>query len=443
MTSRFEKRIREAKIPPLVERYFSETACADQMPLSTLAAFQKEALQEVVARAYEKSPFYNSKMTQAGISPQDIKSTADLAKFPFTTKEELRQNPWVLLACDKKDISVINVSTGTTGGKEIYAMHTWSDYYVNHLIVYPRLIPVASGDLCFVMLPYEMSSAGLSMHHKFVNGYQVGVMPAGKGGAYSAPEKAVRLMRELKPTVVVTSPSYAITLAEAAAESSFDLTGLRLKKIILGGEGCSPSFRKRVEKIWGTTANFSYGSMECGGIGSECDAHNGYHISEGHFLLEIVDPKTGKVLMPGEIGEVVITCLLRFDTPLIRYRTQDYGFIDETPCSCGVSLRRLFLRGRSVDQIVLKGKPFSPFYLEDFLMRLPEVGNWYQFVIKPGNNDLLKIVTEPGAGVIPTPELSVDLSGKLEAAIGVPCELQFVEQIPRSLKKAVRVVINS
>ena len=440
MTSRFENRIREEILPPVIRRYFSQSLCPDQMPLTSLSKFRKEALQEVVTRAYENSPFYRQKMTLAGVKPQDIKNLSDLAKIPFTTKDELRQDPWTLLACDKKDVSIIHVSTGTTGGQPIYTMQTWKEYYLNHSVIYPFLHPVAQDDLCFVALPYEMSSAGLSLHNKFLVGHQAAVVSVGKGGAYSTPEKTVKLMGDLKPTIMATSPSYAITLAEAAAEASLDLTSLPLKRIWLAGEGCSPAFRKRLEKIWGTTVSFSCGTTESGIIAMECDAQNGYHIAEGNVLVEIVDPQTGKVLEPGEIGEVVITCLLRFDIPLIRYRTQDLGCLEPKPCPCGVTLQRFHLRGRMADQIVLKGKRFSPFYLENFLMQLPEVGNWYQFVVKPGDNEQLKIRTEVAAGVEPSPELAAKLAVKLEAAIGIPCKFELVNKLERTMKKAIRVV---
>ncbi len=440
MTSRFEKRIREETLPPLIKRYFSQSFCPEEMTEARLAEFQKEALQEVVTRAYEKSPFYQQKMTQAGVKPQDIKSLSDLAKMPFTTKDELRRDPWTLLACDKKDVSLIHVSTGTTGGHPIYTMHTWKEYYLNHSIIYPRLFPVSQDDLCFVALPYEMSSAGLSLHNKFMVGHRAAVVSVGKGGAYSTPEKTVKLMGDLKPTILATSPSYAVTLAEAAAEASLDLTSLPLKRIWLAGEGCSPAFRKRLAKIWGTTVSFSCGATESGIIGNECDAQNGYHIAEGNVLLEIVDPRTGKVLEPGEIGEVVVTCLLRFDIPLIRYRTQDLGCLDPKPCPCGVTLQRFHLRGRKADQIFVKGKAYSPFYLENFLMQLPEVGNWYQFVVKPGNNEQLKIRTELAAGVEPAPGQAAKLAAKMEAAAGIPCEFELVSKMPRPTKKAVRVV---
>jgi phenylacetate-CoA ligase len=440
MNSHFENRLRESKVPSVITTYFSDQSCPDSMAPEILAQFQEEAVKEVITRAYKNSPFYHRKMTQAGVTPQDIKNIADLAKMPFTAKDELRQDPWALLGCDKKEISFIHVSTGTTGGKQIYGMFSWRDYYLQHAITYPKLFPVCPGDICFISLPYEISSAGLAYHYKFMVGHQATILSGGKGGAYSTPEKAIRLMRNLKPTIVVTSPSYAITLAEAASEASFDLTSLKLKKMWLSGEGCSSAFRKRVEKIWGTTANFSYGSMELSGMGAECDAQNGYHISQGHVLIEIVDPETGEVLEEGKIGEIVATCLLRFDTPIIRYRTQDFGYIDSTPCDCGVPLQRLHLRGRKVDQIILQGKAFSPFYLEEVLMRLPEVGNWYQFVVKSGNNEKLKVRSEVANDIKPTSELASELAGKIAATLGVPCELEFVDRIPRVMTKVIRVV---
>jgi phenylacetate-CoA ligase len=441
MTSRFENLIQDASFPPLVARYFSNTALSpDLMSRSRLEAFQDEAIHEVIQRAYLNSPFYHDKFVQAGVNPEDIKSTKDLVNVPFTTKEDLRSDPWIRLACDKKEISHIHVSTGTTGGKEIYTPHTWKEYYLNHSIIYPRLSPVKREDICFVALPYEMSQSGLNFHNMFIVGHQAASVPVGKAGAYSTPEKTIKLMRNLKPNFIATSPSYAVNLAEAASEASFDLTSLPLKKMWITGEGCSSAFRKRLEKMWGTTVNFYYGATECGFIGRECDNHDGLHITAAHVLVEIVDPETGKVLKPGEVGEIVVTCLLRFDTPLIRYRTQDLGYLNTKPCTCGVRLPRLYHLGRTADHILLQGKSYSPFALEDILMKLPEVGNWYQFVIHHGDNEQLTIQAEPAVGTDPTPELAQKLGSQLQKQIGVPCEFVFTSNMDRPGTKARRVV---
>ncbi|MCG8402523.1 MAG: AMP-binding protein [Firmicutes bacterium] len=443
MSSLFEKRVWGLIKPAPLCKYFSgpEPAQPDRgLTPAELGAFQDESVREVVLRTYQNSPFYREKMDLAGVAPESFSGLADLGKLPFTTKDELRGKPWALLACAKKDVALIMVSTGTTGGEEIYVPSTWKDYYLHELAPgYPNLVPVGSGDICLNALPYEMSSAGLAFHKVFMDGCLSTVIPAGKGGAYSTPEKTVKMMRDLQPTVVITTPSWAVTLAEAAAAVSFDPAGLPLKLMWLTGEGCSPAFRQRVEKMWGATANFYYGSLECGGVGIECHEHFGYHICGAHVFVEIVEPETGEVLEPGEIGEIVVTCLLRYDTPIIRYRTRDLGYIDPDPCRCGVTLPRLFLRGRVVDEVVVRGISFSPYYLEEFLMRLEEVGNWYQFV-NPAGAQHLTVRAELAPGVTPGPELADKLASKLEYGIGIPCEFELVPKIPRSTGKTVRVV---
>jgi phenylacetate-CoA ligase len=441
MNSLFEKSLRRFSKPPVLKKYFSGSEDADQMAPDILALYQKEAAKSLITNAFKHSPFYQRKMKEAFVTPRDIKEIEDLSRLPLTTKDELRGNPWELLACDKKDVALIQVSTGTTGGKEVYIMNTWRDYYLGDLAPgYGHLVPVESGDICFDALPFEMSSAGLSFYKIFMDGCQATVIPAGKGGVYSTPAKSVKLLQDLLPTYLISTPSWSMTLAEAAMEIDFNPSELPLKKMWLTGEGCSAAFRERVQQIWGTTANFYYGSLECGCIGIECDLHNGYHVTTPHIVLEIVDPKTGVVLEPGEIGEIVVTCLLRYDTPLLRFRTQDLGYIDLDPCPCGVTLPRLHLRGRQVDQITVQGIPFSPYYLEEFLMRLPEVGNWFQFVVDPDGSDQLKIRCELAAGVKSSLDLADTLASKMEFNLGIPCIFEFMDQMPRSQGKTVRVV---
>lgn len=441
MESRFEKMLNQLARPSFLTGFLGEGDFVDSMSEERLAEYQREALRSIVTQAYERSPFYRRKMDDAGVTPDEVRSPADLEHLPFTAKDELRGNPWALLAGRKEDVALVQVSTGTTGGEEIYIMYTWRDYYLHDLAPgYPALVPVEPGDICLVALPYEMSSAGLAFHKTFIEGCGATAIPAGKGGAYSTPEKTVKLMRDLRPTVVITTPSWAVMLAEAAADASFPLSTLAFRRMWLTGEGCSPAFRERVAKTWGVTANFYYGSLECGCIGIECDAHRGYHVTAGHVALEIVDPRTGTVLAPGEIGEIVVTCLLRYDTPLLRYRTQDLGYLDPDPCPCGVTLPRLILRGRQADQVIIQGRPFSPFYLEEFLMRLPEVGNWFQFVMDPDGSERLKIRCELAAGVEPSPALAETLASKMEFSTGLPCTFEFAARLPRPHGKTVRVV---
>lgn len=471
MSSRFEKKLRQVMRPPVLQKYFAEEdEFPETMDPAKLRNFQQESLREILRRAYQGSPFYRHKMTTAGVSPEDFYKIEDLEHFPFTSKDELRGKPWDLLTCDRKDIALVQVSTGTTGGEEIYIMYTWNDFYLHDLAPgYPSLVPIEPGDICFNALPYEMSSAGLAFHKTFMEGCGATVIPAGKGGAYSTPAKSVKIIHDLQPNIIITTPSWAaylaeysalaettaaaptplaepqptaraLALAKAKTTQAVKLPDLKLKKMWLTGEGCSPAFRERMERTWDTVANFYYGSLECGCIGIECDCHQGYHITQGHILVEIVDPKTGKVLDPGEIGEIVVTCLLRYDTPIIRYRTQDLGYIDTEPCDCGVLMPRIVLRGRLVDQILIQGISFSPYYLEEFLMRLPEVGNWFQFVLDERRPDLLSIRCEPASGISPSAELAESLASKMEYGTGIPCRIEFEDHLPRPTGKTIRVV---
>lgn len=441
MDSLFHQRWLTARPHPIVARRFSGADGADTMAPAAIAAHRSESLTAIVKRAYERSAFYRDKLDRAGVRPADVAGAADLGKLPFLRKDELRGDPWRLLTCHRSDVAIVQVSTGTTGGEEIYLAQTFQDYVLHDLAPrYSRLFPVGPGDICLNALPYEMSTAGLAFHKTFLEGYQATVVPAGKGGAYSTPEKTVKLMGDLRPTLLVTSPSWAVTLAEAAAEAGLDLPGLSLKKLWLTGEGCSPALRARIERMYGATASFFYGSLECGMLGIECDHHAGYHLPEAHVILEVVHPETGQPMPPGELGELVVTSLLRYDAPLLRFKTGDLGFVDTTACPCGVTMSRFHMRGRAVDQVRAAGKSVSPVLLEELLMRIPEVGSWYE-IVQPGPDAAsLRVRVEPAPGVPLADHVAAAISVKMQAATRIPFDVELVARLPRPTGKAARVV---
>ncbi|MBP3950806.1 phenylacetate--CoA ligase family protein [Bacillus suaedae] len=442
MSSLFEKKLKNVKVPLTIKRFFNGSVHPDKMSEKQIEQYQLTSIKEIVKKAYEKSELYRQKLDGVNVHPRDIKQLSDLTKLPFLTKEELRGNPYILLTCDKKDIALVQVSTGTSGGEEIYMMYTWNDYYLHDLAPrYPDLFEVDPGDVCLNALPYEMSAAGLAFHKTFMEGCEATVIPAGKGGAYSAPKKTVKLLRDLRPNVVITTPSWAMLLAEEAESQNFELSELQLKKLWITGEGCSPAFRERLEKRWGATANFFYGSLECGVLGIECDDHDGYHVTQAHALIEIVDPESGEVLDEGEIGEIVVTSMLRYDTPIIRFRTGDIGYVDSEQCSCGVTLPKFHLRGRVSDQIRYNGTTLSPFYLEEFLMREPDIGDWFEFVVKKDeDNESIKVRCELADDVEASAYLADSLASKLEYSSGIPFTFEFVDKLERPQGKTVRVV---
>ncbi|MBO1512158.1 phenylacetate--CoA ligase family protein [Metabacillus bambusae] len=442
MSSLFEKKLKNVSMPIIITSFFDGTLHPDKMSAEQIEQYHLESLKQIVQKAYEKNDFYREKLDEVDVKPTDIQQVSDLSKLPFLTKDELRGKPYILLTCDKQEIALVQVSTGTTGGEEIYMMYTWNDYYLHDLAPrYPELFPVDPGDVCLNALPYEMSAAGLAFHKTFMEGCEATVIPAGKGGAYSTPKKTLKMIQDLTPNIVITTPSWAMLLAEEASEQNFDLKTLQLKKLWITGEGCSPAFRQRLEELWGVTANFFYGSLECGVLGIECDEHDGYHIAQAHAIVEIVDPKTGESLDEGEIGEIVVTSALRYDTPILRFRTGDLGYIESESCSCGVTMPKFYLRGRVVDQIRYNGTSLSPFYLEEFLMREPEIGNWFEFVLKKeGDNDVINVRCELASTIEPSEHLADSLASRMEFASGIPFAFEFVEKLPRPQGKTVRVV---
>ncbi|MBI4611517.1 MAG: phenylacetate--CoA ligase family protein [Candidatus Rokubacteria bacterium] len=436
--SYLERRLRGPR-PELVERYLREGEnLVDRWSGERLAGYQREALSRILVHAWQRNRFYRRKFVAAGVDPTSLVLPEELPRVPLTGREEIRGKPWVLLAVPLHQVSQIHVSTGTTGGEEIYIPHTWEDLHVFNLgPAMRRLVPVGIDDVVVNALPYEMSSAGLAFHRTFQKGCGALVVPTGKGGYYSTPERTLRAAVDLGATILITTPSYAVLLAEAAEREKIALAEIPLRFLWLTGEGCSPAFRERVEALWGHPAYFFYGSLEAGPIGIECPARSGYHVAAGHVYVEIVDPATATPLASGEVGEIVVTELTRLASPVIRYRTGDLGFVDDLPCGCGVALWKLHLRGRAGDQIQVGGAAYSPYYLEELLMRIPEAGNWYELLPKP---DRLCVRIEPAAGVPPTETVRRAIESQLEYAIGVAVEVRFVAELPRSGGKTVRVI---
>lgn len=424
----------------VISRYASELKQADRMQPETLKDYQSAALRAVAARAQEASPFYREKLERAGIRPGSLRGLEDLPRLPFLTKEELRGHPWRLLTCERRDIMIIQVSTGTSGEEEIYSTQSRLDLRYHMSAHYPSLLPVTAGDVCLNALPYEMSTSGLAMHREFSENCQATVIAAGKGGAYSTPAKTLKVFRDLRPSIVITSPSWAIALAEEAANHGLSLPSMAPRRMWLTGEGCSLAFRRRVETLWGCPAFFLYGSLEGGMMGVECEAREGYHLTQGHTLLEVVAPDTGVPLPLGSVGEIVVTALLRHDSPLLRFRTGDLGVFEEGACICGSTASRFRVRGRAFEQLQYRGQSVSPIFLEEFLMRMPEVGNWFHFVVPASDTARIKIRCEPAAGVRPSRELSSTLASRMEAFTHLPLDIELVEHLPRTGAKALRVV---
>lgn len=396
-----------------------------------------DAINAIIQLA-KKNPFMAEKIS-AEIQENGISSLDDLSSIDFTTKDELRVEPYRAVCVPKDQLIQMHMSTGTTKGEPIYVFYTYNDLYRYDLYpLYPNLVSIGPGKVTVVALPYELSSSGLSFHRVFSISEKALVVPAGKGGAYSSPEKTLQLMKKLKADVIITTPSHMAYLYELAVENGYNVDeDFHLEKIWLTGEGCSDKYRERLEALWGCPAYFYYGSLECGALGIECAEKSGYHIPEAHVHLEIVDPETGAPCDNGEIGEIVVTTLLREGCPFIRYKTGDLGYIDDVPCDCGSTAKKLFLRGRVGDQIRIDDGNYSAYYLENILMRVPEITMWYQFVNI--DRSLTIRVEKQNTAEISDEELCNKIVSEFEYALGVTPTVEIVEKIERVLTKAIRV----
>lgn len=436
--------LKHMKKSRVIEKYFPSNleTPVELWSQKKVKEYQTEAVKDILNHAYNNNEYYKNKFDKAGVNPDDFNTLKDLEKFPFLDKEELRGDPYRLLSIPKDEVSQVHVSTGTTSkqvGDHIYSIFSWEDIYVNELAMeIPLLAHVQKGDVVINALPYEMSSAAVAFHRSFQNGSGACVANVGKGGFYSDPIKTLFIMKDLKADVLITTPSYALYLSELAEEHNIDLKNdINLKFIWLTGEGCSNSFRKRIEEEFGCQGYLYYGSLEGGPLGVECVTQDGYHIPEGHVYIEVVHPKTGKLLPPGMMGELCITVLYRKAAPLIRYRVKDLGYIDSTPCQCCIERPKVVLRGREVDQIHIGSNGYSPFYLEELLYKIPEVGNNYQFLVSKTG---LSIKVELKKDIEPSDKIKEKIRNRMSYYVGAIENIDFVDRLERTGGKTRRVL---
>jgi phenylacetate-CoA ligase len=424
---------------PIVKKYFTSSRDIESWSKEHMRLYHEEAIRWVLEHAYKDNHFYREKFTAKGVRPDDFRFLEDIKKFPFTTKAQMQGKPFVLLSVPRERISQVHLSTGTTGGEHIYTYYTWEDYFINFVAPdMPQLMSLSVDDVLINALPYEMSLAGPGAHNLFQKGVGVLMVPAGKGGLYSTPESTLTMARDLEATVMITTPPYAAYLAEIADERGIRLgKDIQLRFMWLAGEGCSASFRNRLEQKWGCLVLYVYGALEAAPIAFECHQKGGYHVASGHVFVEVVDRKTEEPLPAGQMGIIVVTDLTRSASPMIRYQTGDMGFIENEKCPCGLELPRMVLRGRDEDQVVIREKAYSPYFVEELLMQIPEMGNWYQLVPR---GDSLLVRAELMPGTMPSQEIEIKIKEQLLKKAGIPAEVNFVTGLPRPGGKTARVV---
>jgi phenylacetate-CoA ligase len=396
-------------------------------------------MRQTLARASE-NPAYAARL--GGVGARDIARVEDWARLPFLTKDELRDAYPLRLACAGKSGYVrLHMSSGTTGNPVVNPytradVAQWGEVMARCYVA----AGVGRDDVIQITPSFGLFTGGFGFHY---GAEQLGAMviPVGAGRT----SLQLRLMRDLRATVLAAIATYPLRLIEVAREEGFDLGTLALRVGMLGSEMWSDELRRRIERELSIRAFDIIGMTETGGpgLGIECAARAGIHVWEDHYHVEIVDPQTGGVCPDGVEGELVVSTLTREGLPLVRYRTHDLTrVISRARCDCGRTCLRVDrLRGRSDDMVIVRGVNFYPRQIETLLLRQPGVGHEYQIVLdSEGGGDRVTIVaeTEPGCDAGVATRIRRDLHDRL--GLGVEVRLCAPGSIERAQGKAVRVV---
>lgn len=428
-------------------KYWNEKI--ETMPTTELRKHQLKKLKEQVKHCYENSAFYRKKLDMAGLKPENIKTLDDLQKIPFTVKDDLRDNyPLGMLAVNPVEIVEIHASSGTTGNPVIGA-YTQNDMEVWQELMARTLYTAGSRktDVVHIAYGYGLFTGGLGFHY---GAQKIGAMIVPASGGMT--QRQIKLMKDLGATVLCCTPSFAVYLAEAMVKEGVNpKKDLKLRIGLFGAEPWSEKIRDRIEEELGIEAFDIYGLTElCGpGVSIECNAHNGLHIWEDHFIVETIDPETGEVLSPGEEGELVFTTLTKTGIPMLRFRTRDISVVETEKCDCGRTHARMMrVTGRSDDMLIIRGVNVFPSQIEYAIMSFPEIAAHYQIVVdRPGALDTFTVkveLTEKASKNkrLDKNALKLALQERIHGITGLTAEIEIVEcgAIPRSEGKAKHVI---
>jgi phenylacetate-CoA ligase len=418
------------------------------MDRSGIKHVQSERLRETIERAYFNVPFYRNKMQEAGLGPESINSIDDLARMPFTTKNDLRDNyPFGLFAVPMSEIVRVHASSGTTGKPTVVGytrndIATWSE-------VMARTLTSAGAnrnDFIQIAYGYGLFTGGLGLHY---GGEKIGasVIPISGGNT----TRQIQLMHDFGSTVLACTPSYALFLSEAIQESGINRDELKLRVGVFGAEPWTENMRREIEEKLRIKAIDIYGLSEVigPGVASECLVQEGLHINEDHFFPEIIDPETLKLLPEGSTGELVFTTLTKEGLPLIRYRTRDLTRLNYQRCRCGRTMVRMEkCLGRSDDMLIIRGVNLFPSQVETVLLDMSEIKPHYLLIVDRVNNlDTLELKVEVDEAffqdkISQLEALRQKLQVNLENSLGLGIKVTLVEpkMIERSEGKSKRVI---
>ncbi|MGI6607167.1 MAG: phenylacetate--CoA ligase family protein [Peptococcia bacterium] len=418
------------------------------MPRKQLEEVQLLKLKQVVERVFYNVPFYRRKFQEMGLEPSDINTLADLAKLPFTNKQDLRDNyPFGMFATPMSDIVRVHASSGTTGKPTVVGytrgdLNTWAEIMARAL----TCCGTTKNSVIQIAYGYGLFTGGFGVHY---GAERVGacVIPISGGNT----ERQIMLMKDFGTTVLACTPSYAIYLAETLEKMGVDHSELKLKYGIFGAEPWSEAMRQEIEKRLHITALDIYGLSEVigPGVAIECTEKHGLHIFEDHFIPEIINPVTGEVLPEGEKGELVFTSLTKEGFPVIRYRTRDLSVLTKEPCACGrTHIRMTKIYGRTDDMLIIRGVNVFPSQVEAAILEVGDVEPHYLLIVdRVGSLDELEVQVEVSPKMFSDKirgleDLTKKIKHNVESVLGISVKIKLVEpnSLPRSEGKAKRVL---
>ena len=416
-----------------------ETASRDE-----ITALQLQRLRWTLRHAYDNVPFYRRRFDEAGVHPEDCRELADLANYPFTVKQDFRDNyPFGLLAVPREQVARIHGSSGTTGkptvvGYTLGDVDTWADLVARSI----RASGGRSGDLVHVAYGYGLFTGGLGAHY---GAERLGCTVVPVSGGMT--ERQIQLIADFRPDIIMVTPSYMLALIDEMARQGHDLRATSLKVGIFGAEPWTEDMRREMEQHLDMHAVDIYGLSEVmgPGVANECvETKDGLHIWEDHFYPEVVDPETGQVLPDGERGELVFTSLTKEALPVIRYRTRD---LTRLLPGTARSMRRMEkVTGRTDDMIILRGVNLFPTQVEELILRIPGLSPHYQCVLtRPNRMDEMTVRVEardPQTNAEERARLGGELAGHVKHTIGVTVAVDVVEPnvLARSSGKLNRIL---
>jgi len=416
-----------------------ETASRDE-----ITALQLERLRWTLRHAYDNVPFYRRRFDEAGVHPDDCRDLADLARYPFTIKQDFRDNyPFGLLAVPREQVSRVHGSSGTTGKPTVVGytrrdVDTWADLVARSI----RASGGRPGDLVHVAYGYGLFTGGLGAHY---GAERLGCTVVPVSGGMT--ERQVQLIADFRPDIIMVTPSYMLALIDEMQRQGHDLRASSLKVGIFGAEPWTEDMRREMEQRLDMHAVDIYGLSEVmgPGVANECvETKDGLHVWEDHFYPEVVDPETGAVLPDGERGELVFTSLTKEALPVIRYRTRD---LTRLLPGTARSMRRMEkVTGRTDDMIILRGVNLFPTQVEELILRIPGLSPHYQCVLtRPNRMDEMTVRVEARDTHTSTEErrrLATELAGHVKHTIGVTVSVDVVEPnvLARSSGKLNRIL---